>query len=81
MAGAVVLDVLAANVDTEDDNFVIPVKALRTYTSKYQSALVYVKSQKNEGSYTSYTLGVESFDDDYEISEVLFSTGYTIDDD
>ena len=74
-AGTVTLEVLAANIDTDEEEFKLPESALRTYKAKYQSALVYIASQTNEGSYTSYELWVQKYDDDYEISNISFGTG------
>jgi hypothetical protein len=48
---------------------------MKTFTNRYQSALVYIASQSNQDSFTKYTLGVSSSDDDYAISNVEFGTG------
>jgi hypothetical protein len=74
LTGTVTLNVLEANSDvTNYDSYTEPTPA-KTFTTKYASALVYLTSQTNEGSYTSYKLGVEKYDDDYEINNVQLWT-------
>ena len=70
IAWTVTLEVMGANLEVPSDS------AIKTFTTKYASALVYLSSQKNEWSYTSYTLGVDKFDDNYEISDIVFGTWY-----
>ena len=40
----------------------------KTYTRSYADALVSINSQVNNDSFTKYTLAVDLFDDDYEVS-------------
>ena len=46
----------------------------KTFTTKYASALVYIASQKDDWGVTTYTLGVDKYDDDYQISNVALGT-------
>ncbi len=74
LTGTVTLNVLEANSDvTNYDSYTAPIP-VKIFTAKYASALVYLTSQTNEGSYTSYKLGVEKYDDDYEINNVQLWT-------
>jgi hypothetical protein len=74
LTGTVTANVVEANSDVTDyDHYTAPTPA-KTFTTKYASALVYLTSQTNEGSYTSYKLGVEKYDDDYEINNVQLWT-------
>ena len=41
----------------------------------YADALVYITSQKNEWDYTKYTLGVEKYDEDEDVTGFALYTG------
>jgi hypothetical protein len=60
LTGKVTAYVLEANSDTAENGYtgytITGGSALKTFTATYASALVYITSQKNEGSYTAYTL-------------------------
>jgi hypothetical protein len=40
----------------------------KEFKRSYADALVYITSQKNEGDYTKYTLAVEKYDEDDEVT-------------
>ena len=47
----------------------------KTYTRSYADALVYITKQQNEWDFTKYTVGVDLFDDDYEVTNFALYTG------
>ena len=63
-AGSVVVDLLSVNGKNPN----------RSFSKIFADALVYITSQTNEGDYTQYKLGVEKYDDSYEISSLTFYT-------
>ncbi|MBR7037056.1 hypothetical protein IKI14_04245 [bacterium] len=50
----------------------------RTFSKRYEEALVYVTSQENKGDETKYILGVETSDTDITVSNVKFYTSGTV---
>ena len=68
-AGSVVVDLVSVNGKNPNKSF----------SKMFADALVYLTSQTDEGDYTQYKLGVEKYDDSYEISALTFyaNTGCT----
>ena len=50
----------------------------RTFSKRYEEALVYVTSQENKGDETKYILGVETSDSDITVSNVKFYASGTV---
>jgi hypothetical protein len=50
----------------------------RTFSKRYEEALVYVTAQDNKGDETVYTLGVETSDSDITVSAVKFYASGTL---
>jgi hypothetical protein len=56
--GKVDINVVSINGSTQNKKF----------SKSFADALVYIASQKNEGSYTQYRLGIELYDDSYNVT-------------
>ena len=66
---------MGANVDTEADNFnPAALEVVKTFDAKYASALVDFTTQDSEDTYTTYTLRVRKFDDNYIVDDVHLFT-------
>jgi len=63
--GKVDINVVSINGSTQNKKF----------SKSFADALVYIASQKNEGSYTQYRLGIELYDDSYNVTGFVLWTG------